>query len=63
MRIGIGESFAQQCVGTFEHRPPTTRASLSSNDSNRRSRQLYQGFRGYQSLSLFEGIGAGLAVG
>ena len=40
MRIGIGESFAQQCVGTFEHRPPTTRASLSSNDSNRRSRRL-----------------------
>ena len=37
MRIGIGESFAQQRVGTFEHRPPTTRASLSSNDSNPRS--------------------------
>jgi hypothetical protein len=41
MRIGIGESFAQQCVGTFEH-PPTARASPSWNDSNPRSRRLCQ---------------------
>ncbi len=54
-RIAAGQSFVQQRVGTFEHRPPITRANLSSNGSNRRSRRLYQVFRVYQSL--FEGAG------